>query len=101
MKSIVSIIIMLAVIAMGATASAHHQTAGTPPVTIMHTSADVPGYDETTNLNYEGNMTVAEANGLLTTATQGSAVILDVRTAWERRGDVCPMQLAIGMEIDP
>ena len=84
MKSIVSIIIMLAVIAMGATASAHHQTAGTPPVTIMHTSADVPGYDETTNLNYEGNMTVAEVNGLLTTATQGSAVILDVRSQWER-----------------
>ena len=82
MKSIVSIIIMLAVIAMGATASAHHQTAG--GVTIMHTSADVPGYDETTNLNYEGNMTVAEVNGLLTTATQGSAVILDVRSQWER-----------------
>ena len=101
MKSIVSIIIMLAVIAMGATASAHHQTADTPPVTIMHTSADVPGYDETTNLNYEGDMFPTEARDLLTTATQGSAVILDVRTAWERRGDVCPMQLAIGMEIDP
>jgi rhodanese-related sulfurtransferase len=99
MKTTISVIIAILVLATGTMVLAHHQTAG--GVTIMHTWADLPGYDETTNLTHEGNMTPAEAKSLLENATEGSAVILDVRTAWERRGEVCPMQLAVGMQIDP
>jgi hypothetical protein len=52
----------------------------------MHTSPDIPGYDETTNLVYQGNMFPSEVKSLLENATEGSAVILDIRSAWERNG---------------
>ena len=109
MKTILSVLIALAVLAMGSMVSAHHQTAG--GVTILHTSLDedVPGYGgsddtfATTNLNYQGNMFPSEAKTLLETATEGSAVILDIRSPWERNGSPggCLTQVAVGLYIDP